>query len=119
LRIAPIRPEAIIPTITSEITVKMSKPESTATEIVIVAKNAQKASPKPSSAVRVVGPKVTDLGGELGLGLASPVREQLDRSQPEEEAADVGEVGDPAAATDVDRDLTERRDELEHEPDTQ
>jgi hypothetical protein len=41
--------------------VKMSNPESIATEIVINAKNAQKANPKPSSAVRVVGPKVTDL----------------------------------------------------------
>jgi hypothetical protein len=38
----------------------MSKPESIATEIVITAKNTQKVSPKMSTAVRVVGSKVTD-----------------------------------------------------------
>jgi hypothetical protein len=39
--------------------VKMSKPESTATEIERTAKNAQKVSPKIRTAVRVVGSKVT------------------------------------------------------------
>jgi hypothetical protein len=52
---APINPPAIIPMISSEITVKMSKLDSIATEIVIRAKIAQKRIPKPSSACLVVG----------------------------------------------------------------
>jgi hypothetical protein len=54
---APINPLAIIPMISSEITVKMSKLDSIATEIVIRAKTAQKRIPKPSSACLVVGSK--------------------------------------------------------------
>jgi len=54
---APISPVAIMPTISSEITVKMSGPDSIATWIVNRAKIPQKAIPKPSSACLVPGSK--------------------------------------------------------------
>ena len=52
---APINPLAIIPMISSEITVKMSKLDSIATSMVSRAKIPQKAIPNPSSACLVPG----------------------------------------------------------------